>query len=103
TEEVCVRYFWGFCVDTDIITTTITTTTTNSEYTLPSNAQGGDIITISLLGDGGTLCSLAVDNLEIHILEAPEAIISSLDTICSGDDVVVTGTPNTTVTYTDGT
>src|SRR5690606_41927783 len=66
TEEVCVRYWpwWlgGGCRDYNTVTTTITTETVDSEYTFPINAQGGDIITISLIGDGGTLCSLAVED-----------------------------------------
>ena len=95
TEEVCVRYWpwWagGGCRETDYITTSYTTETIDSEYTLPTNAQGGDIITISLIGDGGTLCSLAVDNLEIHILETPQAEITSPDTsVCEGESTTIT-------------
>ncbi|WP_262733012.1 HYR domain-containing protein [Gaetbulibacter sp. NE] len=104
TETVCVSYWpwWlgGGCREYDTITTTITTETVDSEYTLPTNAQGGDIITISLIGDGGTLCSLAVDNLEIHILEATDAEITSTDaTICQGDSTTITfeGAPNSQI------
>ncbi|MBA6154723.1 HYR domain-containing protein, partial [Gelidibacter maritimus] len=101
TETVCVRrWWWGGCREYGTVTTSITTETVDSEYTLPSNAQAGDIITISLIGDGGTLCSLAVDNLEIHILESPTATITNPDVVCEGEDIVVSGTPNTTVTYT---
>ncbi|SDS94577.1 HYR-like domain-containing protein [Winogradskyella sediminis] len=105
TEEVCVRYFWGWCVETDEVTTTTVTETVDSEYTLPSNAQGGDIITISLIGDGGSLCSLAVDDLEIHILETPDAEITSTDTtICEGDSTTITfeGVPNSQIRVNNG-
>ncbi|WP_417875684.1 HYR domain-containing protein [Winogradskyella sediminis] len=106
TERVCVRrYWWGGCRQYDNVTTTIITETVDSEYTLPTNAQGGDIITISLIGDGGSLCSLAVDDLEIHILETPDAEITSTDTtICEGDSTTITfeGVPNSQIRVNNG-
>src|SRR5690606_29805170 len=78
---------------------------TNSTYTLPPGAQAGDVITISLISNNvwNPLCDPIVNTMQVYVLESPTATITNAATICQGDNVVVTGTPNTTVTYTDGT
>ncbi|MFL0352443.1 HYR domain-containing protein, partial [Xanthomarina sp. GH4-25] len=82
----------------------VTTTTFNSIYTFPANAEGGDIITITLEANQ-TLCAPATDNLEIHILEATDAEITSTDTtICEGESTTITfeGAPDSQIRVYDG-
>ncbi|TBV25653.1 hypothetical protein DMZ43_12005 [Meridianimaribacter sp. CL38] len=85
------------CVD-------ITDYAEDSVYYLPTNAQGGDIITITMIGSS-TACTDVVDNLEIHILEPTEAEITSTDTtICQGDSTTITfeGSPDSQIRIDDG-
>jgi len=71
-----------------------------STYTIPSSAQPGDVITISLVADNGLLCPTVSDDVHIYILEPTDAEITSADTtICQGDSTTITfeGTPNSQI------
>ncbi|WP_452233206.1 HYR domain-containing protein [Lacinutrix sp. MEBiC02595] len=86
---VCDFYLFGICWSGHL-EAGVTTTTVTSTYTFPSNAEGGDIITITL-DASTTACSPVADNLEIHILETPVAEITSPDTtICEGESSTIT-------------
>src|SRR5690606_3610179 len=74
----------------------------NSTYTLPPGTAAGDIITISFIANSGGIfgnCDNIEDTMRIHVLVDPVATFSVANTLCQGDNVVVTGTPNTTVSY----
>ncbi len=93
---------WGcFCW----VYTNIYDYTETSTYTIPASAQPGDVITISLIADNWWWCDPLVSTMQIHILEAPEAEITSSDvTLCEGDSTTITfsGTPNAQIRYNDG-
>ncbi|MGG5488407.1 HYR domain-containing protein, partial [Gaetbulibacter sp. PBL-D1] len=74
---------------------------TNSTYTLPPSSQAGDVITISLISNNvwNPLCDPIVSTMQVYVLENPTASIINPATICQGEEVIVTGTPNTTVSY----
>ena len=102
----CQFYFYhpscGFFCN---VCTDIYDVTENSVYTIPATAQPGDIITISLVADSFFWCSDLESTMQIHILEDPEAEITSTDvTICEGDSTIITfsGTPGARIRYNDG-
>ncbi|WP_335976423.1 HYR domain-containing protein [Gaetbulibacter jejuensis] len=79
--------------------------TETSTYTIPASAQPGDIITISLLAESTFWCDPLESTMQIHIIENPDATISSSDvTLCQGDSTTITftGTPNSEIRYNDG-
>ncbi|WP_431135329.1 BspA family leucine-rich repeat surface protein [Psychroserpens mesophilus] len=93
---------WGcWCfIYTDIYDYTETST-----YTIPPSAQPGDVITVSLIADSWFWCSPLESTMQIHILEEPEAEITSSEvTLCEGDSTNITfsGTPNAQIRYNDG-
>src|SRR5690606_34150994 len=94
-------YIWGTCFGTLVDPPIRPLYATNSTYTLPPNAQAGDIITISLISNNvwNPLCDPIVSTMQVYVIENPTATISNPDTICYGEDVTVTGTPNTTVSF----
>ena len=73
----------------------------NSTYTIPSGSQAGDIITIGFIADSGdfTWCDDIEDTMRIYVIANPTAEMAVPSTICYGEDLTVTGTPNTTVSY----
>jgi len=74
-------------------------------YVLPVGASAGDIITISIETiDPGGSCGAAYDEMQIFVLANPTATISGSTTICEGGNSAITfnATPNTTVTYNNG-
>src|SRR5690606_36004317 len=73
----------------------------NSTYTLPTSAQAGDIITISLISNNvwNPLCDPIVSTMHVYVIESPTATLAVPSTICFGDDIIVDGTPNTTVSF----
>jgi len=102
----CTWYFYHpscgfFCtVCTDVYDFSETST-----YTIPASAQPGDVITISLIADNWPWCSPLESTMQIHIIENPDATISSSDvTLCQGDSTTITftGTPNSEIRYNDG-
>ena len=96
----CGWLCWNY-VCTDVYDYTETST-----YTIPPTAQPGDIITVSLIADNFFWCDPLVSTMQIHILEEPEAEITSSDvTLCEGDSTTITfsGTPNAQIRYNDGT
>ncbi|WP_163517052.1 HYR domain-containing protein [Gelidibacter japonicus] len=99
--EYCIRwYWWGGCRETyDPPPRPLYAE--NSTYTLPSGAVAGDVITISLIADSGgfTWCDNIEDTMRIHILPNPTAEFVTTNAVCFGDSLTITGTPNTTVSY----
>src|SRR5690606_4606958 len=73
-----------------------------STYTLPPGAVAGDVITISFIADSGGIfgnCDDIVDNMRVHVIANPTAVFVTADTVCFGDNLTITGTPNSTVRY----
>ncbi|WP_166667461.1 HYR domain-containing protein, partial [Meridianimaribacter flavus] len=102
---VCTDYFLWWCVDGYYDCSDIYDYTETSTYTIPSSAQPGDIITISLLAESTFWCDPLESTMQIHIIENPDATISSSDvTLCQGDSTTITftGTPNSEIRYNDG-
>ncbi|WP_157448695.1 HYR domain-containing protein, partial [Bizionia sp. APA-3] len=98
-------FIWGTCIGTWVDPPPRPLYSETSTYALPPGAEAGDVITISLISNNvwNPFCDPIVNTMQVYVLESPTATITNAATICQGDDVVVTGTPNTTVTYTDGT
>ncbi|WP_338733415.1 HYR-like domain-containing protein [Mangrovimonas cancribranchiae] len=94
-------YFWGNCYGTWVDPPPRPLYSETSTYTLPPGAQAGDIITISLISDNvwNPTCDPIVSTMQVYVIESPTATITNPATICGGDDVIITGTPNTTVSY----
>ncbi|WP_225035757.1 BspA family leucine-rich repeat surface protein [Winogradskyella sp. SM1960] len=95
--------FFGYCVGDWIYPPPRPLYSETATYTLPSGLVAGDIITISLLADSGSFigsCPTIEDTMRIHIIANPTAEMAVPSTICYGEDIVVNGTPNTTVSYT---
>ncbi|RYH72181.1 HYR domain-containing protein [Flavobacteriaceae bacterium 144Ye] len=102
---VCTDYFLWWCVNGYYDCSDIYDYTETSTYTIPSSAQPGDIITISLLAESTFWCDPLESTMQIHIIENPDATISSSDvTLCQGDSTTITftGTPNSEIRYNDG-
>ena len=101
-ECVWVRCGWGCWT---LVCTDVYDFTETSTYTIPSTAQPGDVITISLIADNFFWCDPLESTMQIYILENPEAEITSSDiTMCEGDTTTITfsGTPNAQIRYNDG-
>ncbi|EPR70595.1 putative internalin [Winogradskyella psychrotolerans RS-3] len=103
--EVCTRPWWcSWCTPT---CTDVYDYSETSTYTIPASAQPGDIITISLESTFSfpPWCDPIESTMQIHILEEPEAEITSSEvTLCEGDSTNITfsGTPNAQIRYNDG-
>lgn len=96
--EGCFLSISGFCLIPDQSKTDL--------YTLPSGAQPGDVITITLetyLEEELAGCAAPVyDNMKIYILEDTVADITSpATTICSGEttEIVFTGVPGQQIQF----
>ncbi|SFO01507.1 HYR domain-containing protein, partial [Bizionia echini] len=104
-DQSCVRDPW-WCFWCPPTCTDIYDFSETSTYTIPPTAQPGDVITISLIADNWFWCDPLESTMQIHILEDPEAEITSSDiTLCEGDTTTITfsGTPNAQIRYDDGT
>ncbi|WP_417860600.1 HYR domain-containing protein [Winogradskyella sediminis] len=93
---------WGWCTGSMINPPPRPLYSETSTYTLPNGLVAGDVITISFLADSGSFngsCPPVEDTMRIHIIANPTAEMAVASTICHGEDIVVDGTPNTTVSY----
>ena len=94
---------WGWCTGSMVNPPPRPLYSETATYTLPTGLIAGDVITISFLADSGSFngsCPPVEDTMRIHIIANPTAEMAVASTICHGEDLTVTGTPNTTVSYT---